>query len=126
MFHRKEIKNMKKLINATPHAINIIGANNEVLLTVEPSGILVRVSQETTDAGLLSVNGVQIPLTDNTFGDVVGLPPQQDDTIIIVSALVASACKRADLALVNEAVRDAKGRIIGCRSLSFPNKGGDM
>ena len=118
---------MKKLINATPHAINIIGANNEVLLTIEPSGILVRVSQETTDAGVLDVNGVQIPLTDNTFGDVVGLPPQQDDTIIIVSALVASACKtRTDLALVNEAVRDDKGRIIGCRSLSFPNKGGDM
>ena len=125
MFHRKEIKNMK-LINATPHAINIIGANNEVLLTVEPSGILVRVSQETTDAGVLSVNGVQIPLTDNTLGDVVGLHPQQADTIIIVSALVASACKRADLALVNEAVRDAKGRIIGCRSLSLPNKEGDM
>ena len=112
-----------KIINATPHAINIIGDNGNILLTVEPSGILVRVSQKTTDAGCITADGVLIPVTSNIFGDVVGLPDQQDDTIIIVSAMVANACKdRADLALVNQAVRDDKGRIIGCRSLSFPNR----
>ena len=112
-----------KIINATPHAINIIGDNGNILLTVEPSGILVRVSQKTTDDGCITVDEVSIPVTSNTFGDVVGLPEFNPDTIIIVSAMVANACHdRTDLALVNQAVRDDKGRIIGCRSLSFPNR----
>ena len=112
-----------KIINATPHAINIIGDDNQILLTIEPSNILVRVSQQITDVGCITVDGVSISVTSNTFGEVVGLPDQQDDTIIIVSAMVANAChNRTDLALVNQTVRDDKGRIIGCRSLSFPNR----
>ena len=113
-----------KLINCTPHDINIMDSDNNIILTVPSSNTLIRVSQTTTDAGSLSIDGIDIPITDNTFGDVVGLPPQQDDTILIVSAMVVNACKtRTDLALVNQAVRDEKGRIIGCKSLSFPNRG---
>ena len=112
-----------KLINSTPHAINFVGDDNQVILTIAPSNTLVRVYQQTTDVSSISVDGIDIPITDNVFGDVVGLPQQQDDTVIIVSAMVANACKtRTDLALVNQSVRDDKGRIIGCRSLSFPNK----
>ena len=114
---------MKKLINCTPHDINIMDGDNNIILTISSSKTLIRVSQTTTDAGSIIANGVEIPITDNTFGDVVGLPPQQDDTILIVSAMVANASNRTDLALVNQAVRDEKGRIIGCRSLSFPNRG---
>lgn len=114
---------MKKLINCTPHDINIMDSDNNIILTVPTSGTLIRVSQNTTDNGFLSIDGVNIPITDNTFGDVVGLPPQQDDTILIVSAMVANASSRTDLALVNQSVRDEKGRIIGCKSLSFPNRG---
>lgn len=114
---------MKKIINCTPHTINIMDNDNNIILSIPASGTLIRVSQTTTDAGSINVNGVEIPVTDNTYGDIVGLPPQQDDTILIVSAKVIDACKtRTDLALVNQAVRDDKGRIIGCRSLSFPNK----
>lgn len=113
-----------KILNCTPHDINIMDSDNNIILTVSSSNTLIRVSQTTTDAGSLSIEGIDIPITDNTFGDVIGLPPQQDDTILIVSAMVANACKtRTDLALVNQAVRDEKGRIIGCKSLSFPNRG---
>mgnify|MGYP004568589415 CR=1 FL=1 len=112
-----------KLINATPHEINFIGDDNQVILTIAPSDVLVRVSQQTTDVDSISIDDINIPVTDNVFGDVIGLPQQQDDTVIIVSAMVSNACKtRTDLALVNQSVRDDKGRIIGCRSLSFPNK----
>lgn len=115
---------MKKLINCTPHDINIMDGDNNIILTIPTSGTLIRVSQTTTNAGSIIADGIEIPITDNTFGDVIGLPPQQADTILIVSAMVANACKtRTDLALVNESVRDDKGRIIGCRSLSFPNRG---
>ena len=47
-----------KIINATPHAINIMGDDNQVILTIEPSGILVRVSQQTTDARTICVDGI--------------------------------------------------------------------
>ena len=112
-----------KLINCTPHTINIMDNDNNIILSIPASGTLIRVSQTTTDAGTITADGIDIPITDNTFGDVVGLPSQQDGVVLIVSAMVASACKtRTDLALVNQAVRDDKGRIIGCRSLSFPNR----
>lgn len=114
---------MKKLINCTPHNINIMDNDNNIILSIPASGTLIRVAQTTTDVGSINGNGVDIPVTDNTYGDVVGLPVQQLDTILIVSAKVADACKtRKDLALVNETVRDEKGRIIGCKSISFPNK----
>lgn len=111
-----------KLINCTPHDINVMDDDNNIILTIPTSGTLIRVSQSTIPDGSMNVNGVEIPVTSNTYGDVVGLPPQQDDVILIVSAMVANASNRSDLALVNESVRDDKGRIIGCKSLSFPNK----
>ena len=82
-----------KILNCTPHDINIMDSDNNIILTVPSSNTLIRVSQTTTDAGSINVNGVNVPITDNTFGDVVGLPSQQDDTILIVSAMVSNACK---------------------------------
>ena len=54
----------------------------------------------------------------NTDGAVEGLPEERDDTLIIVSSLVAQAARdRSDLVIPNEAVRDEKGQIVGCKSL---------
>ena len=50
-------------------------------------------------------------------GNVYPMPEICDDTIYIVSALVARACSdRPDFFIVNETVRDNGGRIIGCKS----------
>lgn len=80
---------------------------------VEPSGTIARVSATTIDIG--EVDG--IPVTETAFGPVENLPEEAEDTIYIVSSLVAQRVNRPDVYIPNESVRDSEGRIIGCRSL---------
>lgn len=101
-----------KIINLTPHAVTVAG------ITIEPSGIVARVSATTADAGSVDFNETSIPLTTTVYGEVQGLPDQRDDTLLIVSSMVAARCKdRTDVFIPNEPIRDAEGRIIGCKSL---------
>lgn len=105
---------MKKFVNLTPHDVNFVTEDGIPLLTVEPCGIIARVSCKTMVIG--KEDG--IPITTNVYGDVEGLPDPETDTIYIVSALVAGRVPdRKDVYIPNEAVRDDKGRIIGCKSL---------
>lgn len=101
-----------KIINLTPHSVTVAG------ITIKPSGVVARVSSETVDVGSLDFNGTKIPLTTTAYGEVQGLPDQRDDTLLIVSSMVAARCKeRTDVFIPNESIRDAEGRIIGCKSL---------
>jgi hypothetical protein len=94
----------------TPHAINLPG------LVIPPSGDVVRVSVELTDAG--NHNG--IPLVRGTYGEVTGLPPEQDGVMYIVSALVRTALPhRKDLASPAQLVRGCHGNIVGCEALEI-------
>lgn len=105
---------MKKIINATPHAVTLMGQDNTVLMTITASGICPRCSVTREVTG--TING--IPVNRSVFGEVVGLPDYDPETIYIVSRLVAEAAKRPDLYVVDDAVRDEQGRIIGCRALA--------
>lgn len=63
-----------------------------------------------------------IPMLKLRFGEVENLPPQQEDRLLIVSALVAAAGRkqgRTDLVVPAHMVRDSTGRILGCTSLAF-------
>ena len=103
------------IINLTPHDINICLDGG---LTIPASGECARVAATTVVTDHIMVDGVRIPITRTQFGEVEGLPAPQEDTLYVVSSLVATACPgRDDLVIPNEAVRDDKGRIIGCRSL---------
>jgi len=100
---------MKKfeLINLTPHAINLIG---EETLTISPSGIIPRLSEVREDQG--TING--FPIVKKSFGEIENLPEPKENTIYIVSALVAGAVNRDDLVVPDGLVRNDKGQIIGC------------
>ena len=102
------------IVNCTPHAINIMDSEGKEILTLEPSGICPRCSVERKKVG--DING--IPINKSIFGDVYDLPSPEHDTIYIVSRLVAEATRREDLYIVDDAVRDENGRIIGCRALA--------
>ena len=105
---------MKQLINLTPHAIVFVDETGAVMKTVEPSGKLARVSTRTVKTG----DWDNLPITETVFGEVEGLPEPEPGTIYLVSSLVAQRCKgRSDVFIPNESVRDANGRIIGCKSL---------
>ena len=107
-----------RVVNMTPHAVNLRSSDGAELATFQPSGNLIRLSTETVPAGTIEVDGVTIPLTSTVFGDPEGLPSEEEGTIYIVSALVKSALpNRKDLVVPNEAVRDDQGRIVGCLSL---------
>lgn len=102
------------IINATPHAVTIMDGDNNVVRTFAPSGICPRCSVTRETVG--TVNG--IPVNKSIFGEVVGLPEYEEGTIYIVSRVVAEASRREDLYVVDDAVRDDQGRIIGCRALA--------
>lgn len=93
-----------KFVNCTPHAIML---NNGT--TYQSSGIVPRVSQVISDfdSNLIA--------TQN-FGNVEGLPQQQDGVLLIVSAMVLSASTRPDLVAPatghKDCVRNDKGHIV--------------
>ena len=107
-----------KIRNLTPHAINLLNDSNEVVAIIEPSGIIARAAQTKELVEELCVDGMTIPVYKSEFGKVENLPEQEKDTIFVVSALTAQACKgRPDVYITDNPVRDEQGRIIGCRSL---------
>ena len=110
---------MNKIINLTPHSMNVIGDDNSVAITIEASGNVARCSQTIDIVDTINVNNIAIPVSSSSYGEVVDLPAPQDDTYYIVSRLVMSACpNRQDLLVPNDLVRDEAGRVIGCRSLA--------
>lgn len=99
--------------NYTPHNINILKGNEVV---VYPSlGIARCVSQKEY---LYVIDGIEI--YKMFYGEVIGLPEQEDNTIFIVSKIVAEALKgkRDDLLIVNETVKDDNNVVLYCKSLS--------
>ena len=106
---------MTMIINKTPHAVNVVSHEGELLFTFLPDGAPARCTQSTNVID--SING--IPITETFFGEVVDVPSQKDGIYYIVSRLVLSACPdRTDLLVPNELVRDENGNIIGCSSFA--------
>ncbi len=106
---------MKTILNYTPHDINIIGEDGQVIM-IYPSVGVARL--KTTTVGLYTIN--DIPVTKTLFGVAEGLPSESTDVFYIVSGLIKSALThRYDLLSPGELVRDDKGNVIGCKSLSL-------
>ena len=86
------------------------------ILTIESSGNVrcEMITQVLDD----DFNGVS--LNSNTYGEVVGLPEPAENTLYIVSSIVAHAVKgkRADCIIVDKTIRDEKNFIIGCKGFA--------
>jgi len=110
------MKNLREgIINATPHTINVVNEQMEIVATFEPS-ISVRVASTTQIVGEIC----GIPLDTTVFGEVEGLPKYREDVYYIVSRLVKSALPdRKDLLCPGQQVRNETGQVIGCKSLSL-------
>ena len=81
-----------KIINATPHAINVVKGGD--IVTFQPSGMVARVDMTTTTSALNNLDGFNVSC--NQTGDVTGIPPQQDGVYYIVSAVVLGNSTRSD------------------------------
>ena len=106
---------MTALINLTPHDITIVvGDRTEV---IKPTG-LARCQEKSVQVGV--ING-WIPVYETEYGEVSGLPAPAEDTLYIVSVIVAKAKEvqsRADIYVPAKTLRDANGNIIGCIGLN--------
>lgn len=102
------------IVNATPHAVNLVNDDGDILRTFKPE-VSVRVAS--TCKVVDEIAGIPIDCT--TFGEVEGLPEYQSGVYYIVSRLVKQALPdREDLLCPGQQVRDFAGRVIGCKSLS--------
>jgi len=100
---------MTKIINLTPHEINIVG--HEPILS---SGS-VRVAE--TSHVIDEINGIDIIV--KKFGKVDGMPKPQPDTVFVVSLMVAQQLThRDDVLTVGETVRNEAGQVVGAKNFS--------
>ena len=107
---------MSRIINKTPHKVNIVDKNGNVYRTFPKCDSLIRLEMHTNNIG--EVN--QVPLSRTVFGKPVDLPKFEQGTYYIVSQLVKNALpNRIDLLVPAELFRDSKGNIVGCKSLGM-------
>lgn len=104
--------------NLTPHTVTIVDENGDVALELPSEGVA-RAAQTDVPAG--EVDG--IPVVRTTFGNPDGLPEAEEGVFLVVSVITANAARAAgrgteDLLLTSNPVRDAEGRIVGCRALA--------
>ena len=109
---------MTTIFNLTPHRINIVDEEGNVIKVFESEGVA-RAAQNDVQIGTLE--GIQIIETD--FGKPIGLPEFNQGTYYIVSALTAKAASLSgrntqDLLLTGKTVRNSDGQIIGCQALA--------
>ena len=76
---------MATFINLTPHDINILTPSG--LRTIEPHDYCARVNASTRTVDTID----DIPIVEQTFGDVNGLPDPAPDTFYLVSSIVLNA-----------------------------------
>ena len=106
---------MTTLRNFTPHPLHFLPPGGEAFEI--PSEGIARVSME---ARSVSVEGLPVPAVVQVPGEITGLPAPAEGVVFIVSAMVANAANRPDVAHPAEFVRDEDGKIIGARALGFP------
>lgn len=100
------------IVNLTKNIINVYAG--EAFKAIPSSG---EARIKSTRAFIRSADGV--PLYRKKYQTVVGLPPKKENTIYVVSAIVASlVSERDDVFIVDGVVRDdVTGKVIGCRGL---------
>ena len=113
--------------NYTPHDIDVYDDEHNDVVTYPSMGVA-RVTEKKYHAETIAVRGWSgdnfIPITYKSFGEVTGLPNDKYENgrpvLYIVSGYVKSALPdRHDLITPDDPVRDADGRIIGCRGFSM-------
>lgn len=105
------------IVNLTPHTVTVFSGETPVLV-LESTGVA-RAAQH--DEACEPVEG--IPTVRSVFGAVENLPEPQPGTWFVVSIITANAARAAnrstdDLLVTSNPVRDAEGRIIGCRAFA--------
>ena len=113
-----------RLVNLTPHPVEVADAEGRTLLTLLPEAEGARVPLERRLEAELQLDDAQVPIWRSVAGEVQGLPPPQPDAWLVVARLVADAVARSgvrrdDLLIPDDLIRDAQGRVVACRGFSL-------
>lgn len=108
---------MKTILNLTPHTLNIKGVE------IKSSGIA-RVSETSKLVRTETTTHGKIDVFKTTFGTVIDLPTEKENTILVVSAITAKAAlsenpRRRDIFVPGKQIRDNEGKIIGCEGIAI-------
>lgn len=107
-----------EIANLTPHAINIVDAENNSKMIFPPSGVIARIE---TSSHCQTTLDNKVPIYTTVYGDVEGLPlDDHSPTLFIVSNMVKNALPDdSRLIAPSQLVRNDKGEVIGCKGLEF-------
>lgn len=110
-----------ELVNLSPHKVDIVSTDGNVVLTIKSSGEA-RAKQADQSAGEVEFGGIVIPVITTVFGETENLPEPTEGVGYIVSVITVTAaksCRRdtSDLYTVGQIVRDPDGNIVGARAL---------
>jgi hypothetical protein len=103
-----------KLVNLTPHKLNLCDEEGNEILAVEPSGDVARVETERQQVG--AVQGV--PLYETRQGEIENLPEPEEGVLYVTSGFVRSATDREDTVSPGELIRDENGNPVGAQGLT--------
>ena|SRR5215469_12010824 len=107
---------MPQIVNLTPHTVKVVNSDNQIIREYPSQGIA-RISTSAQAIG--EVDGVQISQT--VFGEIVGLPESDGESVFIVSMPVAQACRERDDVLAPDTGPSAyreNGLIVGVRQFA--------
>lgn len=106
------------VLNMTGRTLRFHRDDATLLCALEPDGkVWVRTKYvEVGEAIIDPVMGITVPVVESLAESVVGLPPERDDRLVIVSGLVTALSSRSDLVAPSQMLR-LSGEALGPRSL---------
>lgn len=116
-----------RIVNLCPHAIDLlIDDGREVVIPPARRPARVLVTRSPVEERKFEPDGagpdgapVVVPVTTSRYGEVVDLPGPAPGVCFVVSYPVAYACaERDDLLIPDDLVRDQRGVVVACRSLT--------
>ncbi|MFC1710474.1 hypothetical protein ACFL0F_02345 [Patescibacteria group bacterium] len=110
-----------KLINLTPHTLNIFDMSGKQEIIVLPaSGSIARYTDNEKYISKQKLESVLIPTYRSIKPGVLYMPKKKDNVIYVVSTPVRIVLKhRKDIASPGELIRNNEGQPIGCKGLIF-------
>lgn len=107
-----------KLINYTKHVVQIWHENKSIL-SIAPESEPLRCKENYEFLEYVEdPEGIRVEIGNLFYSSYIELPWPEEDTLLIVSVLVAQQYRyRSDLVVPYDLVRNENGSVIGCRKL---------
>lgn len=111
-----------RIVNTTPHEINIL--TDVGMARLPPCPRPARCYVTRTICGHAQVADCQVPIYDTSYGQVENLPDYEPGTYYVVTNIVAQGARREnrnDVIVPDPLVRDPTGKVIGCYGFTIPD-----